>query len=116
MQGRFKRRLRFDEVRDKGCWGAYVGGCVCRRGIPTALAPAPKPRPTHTPPHHQRHRHDQVYTGQSFTTPLQRLPPRFLVRAVEAVVRRLAPATQVNEGMNEGMNDLSRRPRRLMKE
>lgn len=61
---------------------------------------SPITHPPNLPPNKtlpQSQTQQQVYTGQAFTTPLQRLPPRFMVRAVEAVVRRLAPATQVRE-------------------
>jgi hypothetical protein len=36
-----------------------------------------------------------VYTGQFFRQPLRRLPARWMIKAVETIVRRLAPATRV---------------------
>lgn len=37
----------------------------------------------------------QLYTGQAFSVPLRRLPARWLIKATQAVVKSLAPATQV---------------------
>ena len=40
----------------------------------------------------------QLYTGQAFSVPLRRLPARWLIKATQAVVKSLAPATQVGVG------------------
>lgn len=91
IQGSFKRRIRFDEVRvdDRFHMGsrfhvpggsAHVSDCILASADVSPFCVSIT---------------TQLYTGQSFNKPLRRLPARWLIKATQTVVKSLAPATQV---------------------